>query len=291
MTLALVLLIAAAAVTAVFWFIPKKNGPVLTIYSGLYLLVLYAPILILPIFAFNDNKVVTFPLKSFTTQWFGEMWADPNLRIALGNSLIIALSTATLATVLGVFAARASVRYGFPGKGAALGLIMLPLVLPEMIVAMALLVVLLSIGVPLSIFTIIMGHVLICMPFAVAILTSAFQSLDRSLEEAALDLGETQLSTFRLITLPLVMPGILASFLITFTISIDEFIIANFLGSGKPVLSVYIFGQFRFPAKVPSMLALGTLLVAFSICLLAIAEYFRRRGIAKAGGNASGGFL
>ena len=168
---------------------------------------------------------------------------------------------------------------------------MLPLVLPEMIVAMALLVVLLSIGVPLSIFTIIMGHVLICMPFAVAILTSAFQSLDRSLEEAALDLGETQISTFRLITLPLVMPGILASFLITFTISIDEFIISNFLGSGKPVLSVYIFGQFRFPAKVPSMLALGTLLVAFSICLLAIAEYFRRRGIAKAGGNASGGFL
>jgi spermidine/putrescine transport system permease protein len=87
------------------------------------------------------------------------------------------------------------------------------------------------------------------------------------------------------------MPGILASFLITFTISIDEFIIANFLGSGRPVLSVYIFGQFRFPAKVPSMLALGTLLVAFSVCLLAIAEYFRRRGVARAGGKDTGGFL
>ena len=117
MTLVLVLLIAAAAVAAVFWFIPKKNGPVLTIYSGLYLLVLYAPILILPIFAFNDNKVVSFPLKGFTTQWFGEMWADPNLRIALGNSLIIALSTATLATVLGVFAARAFGSMEGPEKG------------------------------------------------------------------------------------------------------------------------------------------------------------------------------
>ncbi len=268
-----------------------KDAPILRSYAVLYLIFLYGPIIILPMFAFNDNTIVSFPLKGFTTKWFAEMWSDPNLRIALQNSLIIALSTATLSTVLGIFAARASVRYKWPGKTAVVGLIMVPLVLPEMIVAMALLVVLLSIGVPLSIFTIILGHVLIGMPFAVAILTSAFQSLDRSLEEAALDLGEDAWSTFRLIVLPLVMPGIMASFLITFTISIDEFIIANFLGSGKPILSVYIFGQFRFPAKVPAMLALGTLLVAFSIILLTIAEYFRRRGVAKTGGKNSGGFL
>jgi spermidine/putrescine transport system permease protein len=106
-----------------------------------------------------------------------------------------------------------------------------------------------------------------------------------------MDLGETAWSTFRLIILPLVMPGIMASFLICFTISFDEFIISNFLGSGQPILSVYIFGQFRFPAKVPSMLALGTVLVMFSIILLGFAEYMRRRGIAKAGGKDSGGFL
>lgn len=268
-----------------------KNAPMLRSYAILYLAFLYGPIVILPMFAFNDSKVVAFPLTGFTTQWFAEMWADGNLRDALRNSLIIALSSATLSTVLGIFAARASVRYRWPGKPGIMGLIMLPLVLPEMIIAMSLLVILLSIGIPLSIFTIIMGHVLMGMPFAVAILTSAFQSLDRSLEEAALDLGETGWSTFRLIVLPLVMPGIMASFLITFTISIDEFIIANFLGSGDPILSVYIFGQFRFPAKVPAMLALGTLLVAFSILLLTIAEYFRRRGIAKVGGTDSGGFL
>jgi spermidine/putrescine transport system permease protein len=268
-----------------------KKAPVLKGYTLFYFLFLYGPILLLPIFAFNDSKVVAFPLQGFTVEWFREMAADQNLRIAAWNSLIIALSVASLSTILGIFAARASVRYAFPGKAPIMGLIMLPLVLPEMILAMALLVVLLSIGIPLSLFTVILGQVLVCTPFAVAILTSAFQSLDRSLEEAAMDLGETPLSTFRLIVLPLVMPGIMASFLICFTISFDEFIVSNFLGSGQPILSVYIFGQFRFPARVPSMLALGTVLVLFSIILLGVAEYFRRRGIAKVGGQASGGML
>jgi spermidine/putrescine transport system permease protein len=265
--------------------------PTLRIYAILYLMFLYAPIILLPVFAFNDSKIVAFPLKGFTTEWFGQMWDDTQLHIAVKNSLTIAFFTSTLSTILGIFAARASVRYQWKGKTAVMGLIMVPLVLPEMIVAMALLTVLLAMGVSLSIWTIILGHVLICTPFAVAILTSAFQSLDRSLEEAAYDLGETAASTFRLIILPLVMPGILASFLICFTISIDEFIISNFLGSGEPILSVYIFGNFRFPARVPSMMALGTVLVCVSITLLITAEYFRRRGIAKTGGKDTGGFL
>jgi len=257
-----------------------KKAPILKGYTLFYLLFLYGPIILLPIFAFNDSKVVAFPLKGLTLNW------SPLVRLPSSQ-----VSVASISTILGIFAARASVRYRFPGKAPIMAMIMLPLVLPEMIVAMALLVVLLSLGIQLSLFTVIVGQVLICTPFAVAILTSAFQSLDRSLEEASLDLGETVVSTFRLIVLPLVMPGIMASFLICFTISFDEFIIANFLGSGKPILSVYIFGQFRFPAKVPSMLALGTVLVLFSICLLGVAEYMRRRGIAKAGGNNSGGSL
>ncbi|MDQ2065467.1 ABC transporter permease [Xinfangfangia sp. CPCC 101601] len=268
-----------------------KKGLGLRSYTIFYLIVLYAPIIILPMFAFNNATTVAFPLQGFTTQWFSEMLANTNLRKALVNSLIVSLSSATLATVLGILAARSAVRYSWPGKGLVMGSIMVPLVLPEMIVAMSLLVLLLAMGIKLSLFTIILGHVLMCMPFAVAILTSAFQTLDKSLEEAALDLGENAWSTFRLIVLPLVMPGIMASFLITFTISIDEFIIANFLGGGEPVLSVFIFTAFRFPATVPPVLALGTMLVAFSIILLTIAEYFRRRGVAKAGGKDSGGFL
>jgi len=260
-------------------------------YAIIYLIFLYAPIILLPMFAFNDSKVIAFPLSGFTTEWFGQMWEDDQLFRSLKNSMIVSLTTAILATTFGVFAARATTRYRFPGKAGIMGLVMLPLVLPEMIVAMSLLVVLLAIGVPLSIFTIILGHVLICTPFAVAILSSSFQSLDRSLEEAAYDLGETPLSTFRLIVLPLVMPGIISSLLICFTISLDEFIIAYFLGGTETPLSAYIYGQFRFPARVPAMLALGTILVAVSVVLLAIAEYFRRRGIAKTGGKVSGGFL
>ena len=267
----------------------KPSG--LRIYTICYLIFLYAPILLLPLFAFNNSKVIAFPLSGFTTQWFVQMWNDESLWRALQNSVIVASSAAIISTTFGVFAARASTRFDFPGKGGILGLIMLPLVLPEMIVAMSLLVVLLAVGMPLSIFTIILGHVLICTPFAVAILSSAFQSLDKSLEEAAYDLGESPFSTFRLITLPLVMPGVISSLLISFTISLDEFIIAFFLGGNETTLSVYIFGQFRFPAKVPAIMALGTVLVCLSILLLATAEYFRRRGIARAGGKDTGGFL
>jgi len=267
----------------------KAGG--LRLYAIIYLIFLYAPIVLLPMFAFNNSKVIAFPLSGFTTEWFSQMWADVQLFRSLKNSMIVSVSTAILATMLGIFAARASTRYVFPGKAGIMGLVMLPLVLPEMIVAMSLLVVLLAIGVPLSIFTIILGHVLICTPFAVAILSSAFQSLDRSLEEAAYDLGETPLSTFRLIVLPLVMPGIISSLLICFTISLDEFIIAYFLGGTETPLSAYIYGQFRFPARVPAMLALGTILVGVSVLLLALAEYFRRRGIAKTGGKDTGGFL
>ncbi|HBD91885.1 MAG TPA: spermidine/putrescine ABC transporter [Gemmobacter sp.] len=267
------------------------KSPGLKIYTIAYLVFLYAPIALLPIFAFNDSRVIAFPLAGFTTNWFVEMWNDQQLWIAFKNSMTIAVSSALFATLFGIFAARASTRYNFPGKPGIIGLIMLPQVLPEMIVSMALLVILIGIGVPLSIFTIILGHVLICTPYAVAILSSAFSSLDRSLEEAAYDLGETRASTFRLIILPLVMPGIISSLLISFTISLDEFIIAYFLGGNQTVLSVYIFGQFRFPQKVPAIMALGFVLVCISILLLTIAEYFRRRGIAKTGGKDTGGFL
>lgn len=267
----------------------KATG--LRAYAIGYLIFLYAPIVLLPLFAFNNSKIISFPLTGFTTAWFAEMWGDQQLWRALGHSLIIATSSSVIATILGIFAARASTRYEFPAKGGLIGLIMLPLVLPEIIVAMSLLIVLLAIGVPLSIFTVIIGHVLITTPFAVAILSSGFQSLDKSLEEAAYDLGEGPISTFRLIILPLVMPGIVSSLLICFTISLDEFIIAYFLAGKDTVLSSYIYSQFRFPAKVPAMLALGTILVFVSVILLSIAEFFRRRGIAKTGGKDTGGFL
>ena len=263
----------------------------LYLYAVAFLIFLYGPILLLPLFAFNDSTVVAFPLTGFTTQWFQNVWNDSELWQAVRNSLFVAVSASVIATMFGIFAARASTRYRFPAKGGLMGLIMLPMVLPDMIMAMALLVVLLSLNIPLSLLTVILGHVLICTPFAVAILTSAFQSLDKSLEEAAYDLGEGPISTFYLVILPLVTPGIISALLISFTISLDEFVISNFLGSKDKLLSVYIFGQLRFPKSVPTIMALGAVLVAVSVALLGLAEYFRRRGLAKTGLKNTGGFL
>lgn len=269
----------------------RFEGSGLRIYTVLYLLFLYAPIILLPLFAFNSGTIIAFPLEGFTTKWFDQMIGNATLRRALFNSLTIAVSASILATCLGVFAARASTRFEFPGKAGIMGFIMLPMVLPEIIVAMSLLVVLLGMGVQLSILTVILGHTLICMPYATVILSTAFNSLDRSLEEAAYDLGETRWSAFRLVILPLVMPGIISSLLMSFTISLDEFIIAFFLAGNESTLPTYIYSQLRFPKQIPMIMALGTMLVLLSVMLLTIAEYFRRRGIAKTGAKDSGGFL
>ncbi|MGB3555097.1 MAG: ABC transporter permease [Jannaschia sp.] len=264
----------------------------LRIYVFAFLAFLYAPILLLPIFAFNDGTVIAFPLNGFTTRWFAELWTNAELHGALLNSLFVAVISSILAVLLGIAAARANVRYKFPGKTAALGLIMLPLVLPEIIVAVSLLVVAVRmLGFDLSLWTVIAAHVLICTPFAIAILNASFQSLDPALEEAAIDLGETRASTFRLITLPLIMPGIVAALLISFTISLDEFIIAFFLTGSDPTLPVYIWSLLRFPRLIPVVMALGTILVVVSVAILVFAEWNRRRGLARAGVKDTGGFL
>lgn len=264
----------------------------LKVYAVAYLVFLYAPIFLLPVFAFNDSTIISFPLDGFTWNWFKALGDEPALVGSVQTSLIVALISASLATVLGMLAARASTRFTFPGRGGIMAVIMVPLVLPEIIVGVSLLVVFVTLaGFTLSSWTVVLGHVLICTPFAVAILQGAFQSLDRALEEAAIDLGETPLAAFFKITLPLVAPGIMAAFLICFTISMDEFIIAFFLTGAEPTLPVYIWGQLRFPTKVPIVMALGTILVAASILLLVVAEAFRRASLRRTGQKDSGGFL
>jgi len=124
---------------------------------------------------------------------------------------------------------------------------------------------------------VVLGHVLICVPYSVSVLISGFEGFDRSLEEASADLGETALGTFRRVTLPMVMPAIISSLLVSFTISLDEFIMAFFLTGTEATLPIYIWGQLRFAAKLPGVLALGTLLLFGSFILLTFAEILRRR--------------
>ena len=264
----------------------------LTVYAVLYMLFLYAPVILLPLFAFNDATVVAFPLNGFTSKWFDVLWTTEALHGAVKNSAIVAISSAAISTILGACAARASAHFKFPAKRSIMGFVMLPLVLPEIIVGVSLLVMLVQLGMSLSLWTVVAGHVLICTPFSIAILSSAFAGMDRSLEEASFDLGESRIGTFRRITLPLVMPGIVSSLLITYTISLDEFIIAFFLTGTDVTLPVYIWSQLRFPTKLPSVMALGTILLALSILLLVLAEWFRRRAAARQGADATtGGFI
>lgn len=265
---------------------------VLRLYAIAYLVFLYAPVILLPLFAFNDATIIAFPLSGFSTRWFAELAQNAALHDAVRNSLVIALSSAVLATCLGTLAARAGALHRFPLQTGIIGFIMLPLVLPEIIIAISLLVIIVQIlHLPLSNLTVIAAHTLICMPYAIAILRGAFQSLDPSLEEAAMDLGESRLGAFGRVTLPVIMPGIISSLLIGFTISLDEFIIAFFLTGSNPTMPVYIWGLLRFPGQLPVVMALGTILVALSAILLTIAELLRRRGLARMGRADSGGFL
>lgn len=255
--------------------IPKSRW--LPAYVAVYLGFLYFPILLLPIFSFNNASTTTFPLAGFTTKWYASLWHNTALMDATRNSLIVGVSVSLLTTVLAICAARAITRYRFRGQKAATGLIMAPLFLPEIIVAVSLLMIILQLGIELSLVTVILGQVIFCLPYAMSVLVSGFEGFDRSLEEASLDLGETAVGTFRRVTLPVVAPAILSSLLVSFTVSLDEFILAFFLSGTEPTLPVYIWGQLRFAAKLPGVLALGSLMLALSILLLTVSEIIRRR--------------
>jgi spermidine/putrescine transport system permease protein len=265
----------------------ERNRPLAT-YAVAYLAFLYVPVLFLPIFSFNDSIYIAFPLKGFTLEWYRSMLANEALKASLMNSIKVGLATATISTVLGIFAAKAVTRYRMPGHKPVIAMIMLPLVVPEIILGTALLIVIMQAGGSLSLLTVALGHILLCVPFAMAVLMSRFEGFDRSMEEASADLGENAWWTFWRVTLPMAAPGVLSSFLLCFTISFDEFIMAFFLGSTEPTLPVFMWNQLRFPQRLPGVLALGACILVVSFFVIAFAEWIRRR---SAFGSGSGGGL
>lgn len=256
-------------------YIRRPNRP-LQIYAIVFLIFLYMPVLFLPLFSFNDSLYVKFPLRGFTLQWYHELFNRAPVWGALMNSVKVGVSTAILATGLGVFAAKAITRYRMPGKVTIVGFIMLPLVVPGIIFGVALLVLLSQMGVPLTLYTVAIGHMIICLPFAIATLIPRFEGFDRSIEEASADLGENGWFTFWRVTFPVVYPGILASLLLTFTVSFDEFIMVFFLSGTKPTLPMYIWSQLRFPKEFPSILALSTMIIVVSFIIVFIGQWINR---------------
>ena len=258
----------------------------LFIYAVWYLAFLYIPVLFLPLFSFNDSIYVAFPLKGFTLQWYADMLENPALLHALENSVKVGAAVAVASTFLGIFAAKAMTRYRLPGKGPLTSFIMLPLVVPGIILGIALLVISNTVGVDLSLYTIALAHTLVAVPFAMLVLMSRLEGFDKSLEEASLDLGENAFQTFLRVTLPLAWPGILASVLLTFTISFDEFILAFFLAGNEVTLPIYIWSQLRFPNRLPMVLSLGACILVASFFIVTFSEVIRRRGVGTQSGSA-----
>ena len=249
------------------------------VYAIIYLTFIYLPVLFLPLFSFNKSKYIAFPLKGFTFQWYEKMINTPDLLEALMNSVKVGVAVAVVSTMFGLLAAKAVTRYRIPGQGPVMGFIMVPLVIPGIILAIALLILITQLDIPLSLWTVGFAHMLLCTPFAMLVLISRMEGFDKSLEEAALDLGESAWMTFWRVTFPIVLPGIIASLLLTFTISFDEFVLAFFLTSTDPTLPIYIWSSLRFPTKIPPVLALGATIFVLSFVVVSFAEWIRRRGV------------
>ncbi|MDO6965474.1 ABC transporter permease [Rhizobium alvei] len=260
----------------------KRRFRFLTLYAVLFLGFLYGPTLLLPLFSFNDNTFAIFPLKGLTLRHYSAMVENHSMTDALVNSLAVGFSSALLATALGLPLAIALTRKLLPASGLLLGTVMLPLVVPSIVFAIAFLIVLVRVfGMDLSLGAVAAAHVFLCLPFSVMVLMSSLEGLDRSLEEASRDLGETAFGTFRRVTLPLIFPAVISSWLLCFITSFDEFVIAFFLSGTSPTLPVFLYGQLRFPAKLPSMLALGSVILLVSSVLVVGSEVIRRRWAAR----------
>ncbi len=244
-----------------------KNYP-LMIYAVLFAIFLYLPIIFIPIFSFNAGVYVKFPLEGFTFGWYTDLVNRPPLMRAFMNSVKVGIFVSIFSTLLAVPAAMAIARYRMPGKKSIVGFMMLPLVVPGIIFGVALLSLVNRLGISLSLVTVTAGHMVICMPFAIAVLLPRFEGFNRSIEEASADLGENAWWTFWRVTFPTIRPGILACLLMTFTISFDEFFMAFFLSGTEVTLPMYIWGQLRFPSDFPSLLALATLILTFSFLLV-----------------------
>jgi spermidine/putrescine transport system permease protein len=232
----------------------------------------------LPVFSFNDSIQMVLPLKGFTLKWYGALANTPGLIASLGNSIKLAIPVATVTVVLATLGAKALTRYRMPGRSVAIGFILLPMVMPGIITAVGILVLVIAVGMELSLWTIGIAHIMTFLPFATLVVMARLDGFAKSIEEASLDLGMSSFMTFWRITFPLILPGVVAAFLLTFTASIDEILFALFLGGNQVTLPVFIYSQVRFPQTLPAVLALGALLFMFSVVLVVLAMWVRGLG-------------
>jgi spermidine/putrescine transport system permease protein len=236
---------------------------------------LYAPIVILIIFSFNDSEIVSFPWLGFTTRWYSQFLQEPTLLGALRTSLLVATITSVVATTLAIPASIALVRRRFFAKGLVSGVMLAPLVIPLVVLGISLLILFNAVGIPLSPYTAAIGHVVIALPFAILTMVPRLERIPAALEEASRDLGASAMQTFRLITFPLLVPALISAFLISFTISFDELVIASFVLGDQVTFPVYLYSQLRLPERLPIVIAVAVVILVVSVIVVVTSEVAR----------------
>jgi spermidine/putrescine transport system permease protein len=266
----------------------KARDWLLGIWSGLALLYLFIPIFIVVLYSFNDNKGrFNFTWQGFTFKHWAHPFANPDLTKALEHSLVVAAFTVVIATALGTFMALALVRYGFRGKAATELFVFLPLATPEVVLGAALLGLFLTLHVGTGMVTIIIAHVMFTVSYVVVTVRARLEGMDRHIEEAAMDLGATEWTTFRKVTLPMIAPGVAAAALLAAAISIDDYVVTSFNAGQTQTFPLFIFGATRqgVPAEVN---VLATILLLAVLVLMGL-NVLIQRGRARAEGGAAGG--
>jgi len=255
----------------------SQNGRrLLRIFFLVLVTFLYAPIAILLIFSFNDSDIPAFPLRGFTTQWYRDFATNPDLKGALLTSALVALMSSAVAVVLGVFSAIALVRRRFFGRPAVSALLLAPLVIPYIVFGVSLLLFFHAVGIPRSLLTVVIGHVVISLPYTILVLVPRLTQIDVNLEEAAQDLGAGPLRTFGWIVFPLILPAVLSAFLIAFTTSFDEYAVASFVVGTRQTFPIYLYSALRFPNRLPQVLAVAVVVMLVSLVVVVGAEIGRR---------------
>jgi len=255
----------------------SKNGArLLRLFFFLVVVFLYAPIVILLIFSFNDSAVPTFPLSGFTLHWYHQFLVNADLRAALETSAIIAALSSIGAVVLGILSSIALTRRRFHGKAAVSALLLSPLVIPYVVFGISLLLLFHQLGVPRSLLTVVIGHIVITLPYTILVIVPRLNQIDVSLEEAAYDLGASRLRTFRSITLPLILPAVVSAFLIAFTTSFDEYAVASFVVGTRVTFPIYLYSALRFPNQLPQVIAVAVVVLLVSLTVVIGAEIGRR---------------
>jgi spermidine/putrescine transport system permease protein len=245
-------------------------------FSLIVFLFLYAPLLVIVIYSFNVGRQATI-WEGFSFDWYAKVFSNRDMGVALRNSLIVAVASMVLSTILAVTAAL-SMRRGAAGAGGklTLGLILLPLVVPEIVVAVATLVFFSGIGLKLGLGNLIIAHTVFCVPFAFLPIQARLADMGSAVEDAGRDLYSDEWQVFRRVTLPLLMPAILSGAMLAFASSLDDFLISMLLAdAGQTTLPVYVYGMLRLGVS-PEVNAVSTLLLGSSVVIVLIALRLQR---------------